>query len=469
MIVLGPRSVRSQRIAGSLALGSAFAVLAFAAAPAGAASGDHFTCRGSAVRVQGAGALNVEPEVANPSSDPCATSHTAIANVNLPSLLSAAAGPASTASTPAGGSATSQVANANLLALGVTADAASATASYSCSNGSPVPASNSNVVNLSIGGGTPITASGPMSLSVGGLADVELNRTITSASSITRRAVDITVSGGPYNGAEIVLGEATAGLSGNPCDQGTTDLKPPGVQGGPPSSTPSTTTFTFTFPPGTTLQCSLDGHPFAPCNKTTTFTSLTIGWHVLSVRDVQNGVVGPTSTFRWKVTGAGSAAGCPRATGQLRGRTLGRVSLGMTRGQSRRAYRLSSSWSTPNQDFFCLAPIGVRVEYASSPMLQGLSAGARGARLGRVVLALSANTHYAIAGIRHGASLAAARRALGAGNLFHLGVNWWYFVTHQSWTVVLKLHHGIVAEVGIADPRLTNNRQAQLVFMRQSR
>ena len=39
---------------------------------------------------------------------------------------------------------------------------------------------------------------------------MELNRTVTTSSSITRRAVDITVFGGPYNGSEVVLGEATA-------------------------------------------------------------------------------------------------------------------------------------------------------------------------------------------------------------------------------------------------------------------
>lgn len=468
MFLLRPRSVRSHDVPGSLALGSALAVLAFAAAPAGAATGDHFTCRASALRVQGASALNSEPEVANPTGDPCVSSHAGTANVNLTPLLSAGAGPASTTSSSSSGSAASQVANVNVQALGVTADAASASASYSCSQGSPTPAASSHVVNLSIGGATPITSSGPVSLSVGGLADVELNRTITSASSITQRAVDITVLGGPYNGAEIVLGEATAGLSGNPCDIGTTGLKPPGVLGGPPSSTPSSPTFAFTFPPGTTIQCSLDHKPYAPCNATTTFTNLSTGWHVLSVREMLNGVQGPVYTFRWKVTGA-AGGGCPRATGQIRGRTLGRVGLGMTRPQTRRAYRLNSTWSKPNQDFFCLAPVGVRVEYAWSALLRGLPSGGHRALLGRVVLALTANTHYALQGIRHGSTLAAARRALGTGNLFHIGINWWYFVPHRSWTAVLKLHRGIVAEVGIADGRLTTNHKAQLAFIRRSR
>ncbi len=468
MFLLRPRSLRSHGVAGSLALGAALAAITFAAAPAGAATGDHFTCRASALRVQGAGVLNVEPEVANPAGDPCASAGTATANVNLLPLLSAVAGPASTTASAFAGSAASQVANVNVQALAVTATAASAHAGYACSAGSPVPTAGSNVVSLSIGGGTPITTSGPVSLPVGGIANVQLNRTITSASSVTQRAVDIAVLGGPYNGAEIVLGEATAGLSGNPCDIGTTGLKPPGIQGGPPSTTPSSPTFVFTFPPGTTIQCSLDHQPFAACNATTTFTNLSIGWHVLSVRELLNGVQGPVYTFRWKVTGA-TGGGCPRATGHISGQTLGLVRLGMTRLQTRRAYRLNSTWSQPNQDFFCLSPIGVRVEYASSAMLHRLPAGARRALLGRVVLALTANTHYALDGIRHGATLRAARRALGTGNLFHIGINWWYFAPHGSWTAVLKLHHGIVAEVGIADGRLTTNRKTQLAFIRRSR
>ncbi len=471
MFLLRPRSVRSHDLAGSLALGGTLAVLAFAAAPAGAATGDHFTCRASALRVTALPPLsNAEPEVANPGNDPCASAHAQTASVSIPTLLSTGVASASTTSTVSSGSATGQVANAALFGpLGLTADVAKASAQYACSAGTPTPQSSSSVVNLRLGG-TPITVSGTYSLPLltGGVATVQLNETIATGSSVTRRAVDITVLGGVDNGAHIVLAEATAGLSGNPCDIGTTGLKPPGVVGGPPSSTPSSPTFPFTFQPGTTLQCSLDHKPFAPCNATTTFTNLSMGWHVLSVREMLNGVLGPVFTFRWKVTGA-SGGGCPRATGQISGRTLGRVRLGMSRLQTRRAYRLNSTWSKPNQDFFCLSPIGVRVEYAASAMLRGLPVGEHRALLGRVVLALTANTHYALKGIRHGATLAAARRALGAGNLFHIGINWWYFVAHGSWTAVLKLHHGIVAEVGIADGGLTTNRTTQLAFIRRSR
>jgi hypothetical protein len=454
----------SRGVAGLLALSCALGALAVGATPAGAATGDHFTCRASVLRVQGAGALNAEPEVANTAGDPCTSAQATTANVNLTPLLSAVAGSASTTSSAFGASASSHVANVNVQGLGVTADGATAHAGYGCSNGSPVPTAGSSVVNLSIGGGTPITTSGRVNLTAGGIANVELNRTIASANSITQRAVDITVSGGPYNGAEIVLGEATAGLSGNPCDIGTTGLKPPGVEGGAPSTTPSSPAFGFTFQPGTKLQCSLDHKPFAPCDSTTTFRHLSIGWHTLRVRELLNGVIGPIHTFRWKVTG-GAGGGCPRATGQISGLTLGRVRLGMTRLQARRAYRLNSTWSKPNQDFFCLSPIGVRVEYASSTMLRGLPGSKRQALQGRVVLALTANAHYALEGIKPRARLAAARRALGAGNLFHIGLNWWYFAPHGSWTAVLKVRRGTVAEVGIADGGLTANRRAQLAFI----
>jgi len=137
----------------------------------------------------------------------------------------------------------------------------------------------------------------------------------------------------------------------------------------------------------------------------------------------------------------------------------------MTRLQARRAYRLNSTWSRPNQDFFCLAPIGVRVEYATSAMLRRLPTKERRALLGRVVLALTANRHFALEKVRPGATLAAARKALGPGNLFQIGINGWYLVAHRSWTAVLKVRHGKVAEDGVADARLTRNRRAQRAFM----
>ena len=157
--------------------------------------------------------------------------------------------------------------------------------------------------------------------------------------------------------------------------------------------------------------------------------------------------------------------GCPPAGGSLHGTTLGLVWLGMTRRQARRAYRYSTDRGKRFEDFFCVMPRGVRVGYASPRLLAALPRSARAGVKGRAVLALSANRRYALHGIRPGSSLAAARRVLGHGNLFHVGRNWWDLAHRGNVTGVLKVRRGRVEEVGIATARLTNGRAAQRAFI----
>jgi 6-phosphogluconolactonase (cycloisomerase 2 family) len=102
----------------------------------------------------------------------------------------------------------------------------------------------------------------------------------------------------------------------------------------------------------------------------------------------------------------------PRATGQLKGATLGLLRLGMTRAQADQAYTLSSRHGKRYEDFFSLTPLGVRVGYASDALLNTLTPSERRGLRGTVVLALTANPYYALAGIRPGSSLAAAQRTL---------------------------------------------------------
>jgi hypothetical protein len=85
-------------------------------------------------------------------------------------------------------------------------------------------------------------------------------------------------------------------------------------------------------------------------------------------------------------------------------------------------------------DFFCLAGSGIRAGY----------------RRGRVVLALSANRVYALDGIRPGARLRTARR-LRLGAPFRIGLNSWYLTPGRAVRGVLKVRHGTIEEVGIAD------------------
>jgi hypothetical protein len=153
--------------------------------------------------------------------------------------------------------------------------------------------------------------------------------------------------------------------------------------------------------------------------------------------------------------------GCPVATGRLRGNTLGLVTLGMTRERARRAFTHSSDRGRRYEDFFCLTPNGVRVGYASPRLLATLPRRERARLAGRVVWASTANRFYSLRGIRPGATLTAARRKLRTGGPFHVGLNYWYFAPDGSSRALLKVRHGLVQEIGIANKVLTNSRKAQ--------
>lgn len=158
-------------------------------------------------------------------------------------------------------------------------------------------------------------------------------------------------------------------------------------------------------------------------------------------------------------------AGCPRATGRLSGRRLGPVRLGMTRAQARRAFTRSSSRRERNEDVFCLTPVGVRVGYASPRLLRTLTASERRRTRGRVVWASTANRFYSLHGVRPGMTLSLARRRLPLGRGFRIGLNRWYFAPNGSSRGLLKVRHGIVEEIGVAQAALVRGRRAKLVFL----
>jgi hypothetical protein len=156
---------------------------------------------------------------------------------------------------------------------------------------------------------------------------------------------------------------------------------------------------------------------------------------------------------------------CPAAAGPLSGGKLGSIRLGMTREEARRAYRHSSDRGERYEDFFCLTPIGIRVGYASPKLLATLPAPGRASVRGRVVWASTSNPRYAIMGVRPGAVLEAASRRLHVGKVLPIGLNDWYLAPAGSVTAVLKVRHGVVEEVGIADRALTLTRKRQTTFM----
>jgi hypothetical protein len=78
------------------------------------------------------------------------------------------------------------------------------------------------------------------------------------------------------------------------------------------------------------------------------------------------------------------------------------------------------------------------------------------------VIALTANPYYSVSGVRHGTSLALAFRRLKLGATEHLGRNDWYFAPGRAANVLLKVRHGVVLEIGLADKQLTSTRKLQL-------
>jgi hypothetical protein len=154
--------------------------------------------------------------------------------------------------------------------------------------------------------------------------------------------------------------------------------------------------------------------------------------------------------------------GCPAATGKLSGQTLGLVRLGLTRAQARKKYAKSTNRHKSYEDFFCLTPIGVRVGYGSP----ALPKNERKRFADRVIWASTSSAYYAVNGIRAGATVAAAGTRLKLTAPFHIGLNTWYLAPNGASTAVLKVRHGLVEEVGIANKALTKGHKAQAAFLK---
>jgi len=160
-----------------------------------------------------------------------------------------------------------------------------------------------------------------------------------------------------------------------------------------------------------------------------------------------------------------AARGCPIPSGRLTGTTLGPLHLGMTRARARRTLPRTARRTTRDMDFFCLTRIGIRAAYPSARLLHSLPRAPRHRVRARIVLALTANPDYELRGVRPGARLGAVAHRLGVGPPRRIGLNTWYLCPNGPSRGVLKVRHGIIEEIGIADKRLTNSRRAALRFL----
>jgi hypothetical protein len=186
------------------------------------------------------------------------------------------------------------------------------------------------------------------------------------------------------------------------------------------------------------------------------------------------GSVGTTPTVG---SGGGVATGgggsqtnaCPAPTGRLVRRSLGKLRLGMKRTRARHLYPRFSTRGQRYADFYCLSPIGIRAGYPTPKALRKL-AGKKHRRLkGRLVLALTADSFYALHGVHPGTPLRKAAKRLKAHHGITIGRNTWYVVPNGPSHGILKVQHGIIREVGIVSTLVTRNRAASRLFLRNLR
>lgn len=212
---------------------------------------------------------------------------------------------------------------------------------------------------------------------------------------------------------------------------------------------------------------SRDGTPLAGATSARrTVQALDEGAVLTCTVTASNASGGAAATSRGIKVPIPTVKGCPGPTGKLSGATLGLVKLGMTRSRARYLYRHHSNRGRQYQDFFCLTPIGIRVGYGSPGLLSSLPKSTRERYLNRVVWASTSDPFYSIDGVRAGESIVLAAATLHTEAPLRIGLNDWYLARGKSSTVVLKVRHGVVEEIGIASERLTEGRTAQFRFMK---
>ena len=157
--------------------------------------------------------------------------------------------------------------------------------------------------------------------------------------------------------------------------------------------------------------------------------------------------------------------GCPKATGKLTQTGIGPLSLAMKRTRARSILTHSSTRGRRYMDFFCLKPIGIRAAYPSPAMLRGLKRKLRGRLSGRIVLLSTSDRLYALRGVKPGARLSKVARRLHVSRRIRIGLNDWYLLPNGRSIGVLKVRHGVIQEIGIADKRLKYRSHAGKQFL----
>jgi hypothetical protein len=155
------------------------------------------------------------------------------------------------------------------------------------------------------------------------------------------------------------------------------------------------------------------------------------------------------ATSGGKVVAIQGTLTCPKPSGTLNARNIGRLALGATKATARLAlthYKVIGY----GFDNFCLyGGWGIRAGY----------------KHGSIALLLTANPFYSVDGVSPGLTLASAQQRLRVGRMIAIGANDWYVASGTRSNYVFKVRHGMIQEVGIAIKRDTANRGAQEAFL----
>ena len=157
---------------------------------------------------------------------------------------------------------------------------------------------------------------------------------------------------------------------------------------------------------------------------------------------------------------------CTKPSGRLSRKHLGPLALGETKAKTRKSLRLLKV-TVYGFDQFCLqGGPGIRAGYPSRKLLASLSARLRRSVSGKSVMLLTANHFYALDGVRPGSRVAFVSRTLHikAKRFFAVGLNDWYVVPGRAADGILKVRHGVIEEIGIADKRLLTSHKADFRF-----
>jgi hypothetical protein len=328
---------------------------------------------------------------------------------------------------------------------------------------------SANVTNL---GGTvappsgtianELTVTGTYTQDSGGTLAIGIDETDTSLLRVFQAAtlagnMSVTdLAGAPSPGQEfnVVTDSATTGtvtLTGPSAGEYAVSY-PTGSSGGAVRLTASGPTTTTTVPTTTT----------------TTTTSTVVSGSTPTTTTSANVPPPETTTppASPPVTSDSSAPPCPRPTGRLGGLSVGPLALGFTRAQARRT--LTRFFVTRSGlDDFCLdGGRDIRAAYPTTRILAGAPKALRASLRSRVILAVTPNPFYSLDGAKPGDRVRTIAKRLHLEAAFRIDGSDWYVIPGELANGVLKAHAGVIAEVGLINRRLSDNRVSQRHLLR---